>query len=204
VSAEPPVLPAASSETRRTVGVALAGGAVLGVLILAGQLYLIGQVFNGNSGTRFASSTAGATSIQCSPVESLATHYHVALRLHRDGGTDVLPANTGINTFCLYWIHVHDGSGIVHVEAPAAYQDHTFVLADVFAVAKLRFDAGHLGSASYPGRALSVYVDGGRWSGSPGAVPLVNLEAIDVVTPGETFSYQPFAWPNGFRPPAGA
>jgi hypothetical protein len=185
----------------RNVWLALGVGSVFGILILVGQLLLIGQIFNGRSSTRYASGTAGATRIQCSPVESLATHYHVALLIHRNGGTDVLPAQTGINTFCLYWIHVHDDSGIVHVEAPAAYRDHAFVLADVFAVAKTRFDANHLGSASFPGTALSVYVDGVKWSGSPGDVPLVDLQTIDVVAPGESFSYLPYDWPSGFQPP---
>jgi hypothetical protein len=184
-----------------TVALALGVGSILGVLILVGQILLIGQLFNGSSAPRRAPGTAGTTTdIQCSPVESLATHYHVALQVHQNGGIDVLPANTGINAFCLYWIHVHDDSGIVHVEAPAAYRDHVFVLADVFAVAKKRFDANHLGSASFPGRAISVYVDGVKWSGPPGEVPLVDLQTIDVVAPGESFTYEAFAWPKGFQP----
>ena len=185
-----------------TVAVALGGGALLAVLIVIGQVLLMGQLlFNTGSNARLASGTAGAASIQCSPYESLATHYHVALLMHRNGATDVLPARTGINTFCLYWIHVHDSSGIVHVEAPPAYRDHAFLLADAFAVANLRLDAHHLGSASFTNGAVSVYVDGVRWNGSPGAAPLVNLQTIDVVAPGEIFTYRPYAWPSGFQPP---
>lgn len=180
------------------MGIALAVGAVVGVLILVGQLLLIGQIFNPNKARRHAPGTAGATQIQCSPVESLATHYHVALRIHRNGGTEVLPAKTGIKTFCLYWIHVHDDSGILHVEAPAAYQDHAVLLGDAFAVAKIRLDAGHLGSATFPAGNVAVYVDGVKWNGKPGEVPLVDLQAIDVVAPGEHFAYQPFDWPSGF------
>jgi hypothetical protein len=192
---------AATPGVNRKVGLALGSGAVFGVLILVGQLFLMGQIFNTDSKTRYASSIAGATQIQCSPVESLATHYHFALRIHRNGGTEVLPAQTGINTFCLYWIHVHDDSGIVHVEAPAAYQDHAFLLADAFAVAKIRLAADHLGTASFPGGGVSVYVDGAQWHGEPGAVPLVDLQTIDVVAPGEHFAYQPFKWPSDFLPP---
>jgi hypothetical protein len=189
----------------RTVGLALGAGAVLAVLIVIGQVLLMGQIlFNTGSNARLATGTAGATSIQCSPYESLATHYHVALLIHRNGGTDVLPSQTGINVLCLYWIHVHDDSGIVHVEAPAAYRDHAFLLADAFAVAKLRLDAHHLGSASFPDGSVSVYVDGVKWKGAPGEVPLVNLQTIDVVAPGESFSYQPYAWPSGFQPPPSA
>lgn len=193
-------IPPRSAASSRTVGLAIGAGAVVGVLILLGQVMLIGMVFNGNSSTRFASTVPGTTRIQCSPSESLATHYHVALLLHRHGSTDVLPAQTGINAFCLYWIHVHDDSGIVHVEAPAAYQDHAFLLADAFAVAKLRLDANHLGSESFPAGGVAVYVNGAKWYGQPGAAPLVDLQTIDVVAPGEHFVYQPFSWPDGFRP----
>jgi hypothetical protein len=183
-----------------TVALALGVGAVFGVIILVGQVLLIGLIASGNGAARQAPGSAASTNIQCSRVESLATHYHVAVLIHENGGTDVLPAYTGINAFCLYWIHVHDDSGIVHVEAPAAYRDHVFVLADVFAVAKQRFDANHLGSAAFPGQTISVYVNGVRWNGSPGEVPLVNLQTIDIVAPGESFTYEAFAWPNGFGP----
>jgi hypothetical protein len=188
-----------------TVWLALGAGAVLAVFILIGQAFLMGLIFFNNGSTaRLASGSTGATSIQCSPSESLATHYHFALLIHRGGGIDVLPSQTGINAFCLYWIHVHDNSGIVHVEAPAAYQDHTFVLADAFAVAKERLDAHHLGAASFPTGTVSVYVDGVKWSRAPGDAPLVNLQTIDVVAPGESYVYRPFAWPSGFQPPPSA
>ena len=197
-------MPPRSRATSRTVGLALGVGALVGVLILLLQVMLIGIVFNGSSNARFASTVPGTTRIQCSPSESLATHYHVALLLHRNGGTDVLPARTGINAYCLYWIHVHDDSGIVHVEAPAAYQDHAFLLADAFAVAKLRLDASHLGSASFPRGGVTVYINGAKWNGEPGAAPLVDLQTVDVVAPGERFVYRPFGWPDGFLPPPNA
>jgi hypothetical protein len=204
VSAESPIPAEGPSRVNRKVGLALGVGSIFGVLILAGQVLLAGQIFNKDSTPRYAPTTAGTTRIQCSPFESLATHYHVALRIHRNGGIDVLPAGTGINALCLFWIHVHDDSGIVHIEAPAQYQGHAFLLADAFSVAKLPLDANHLGSATYPGGGLSVYVDGIKWNGAPGAVPLVDLQTIDIVAPGEAFAYRPFNWPNGFQPPPSA
>lgn len=171
-----------------TVALALGVGSVFALLITVGQLFLISQIITNRSATSPAPGVVAATSIQCSPVESLATHYHVALLIHSGGSVDVLPPYTGIKSDCLYWLHVHDDSGIVHVEAPAAYKDHSFVLGDVFAVAKLPFDAHHLGSDSYSGRSLAVYVNGVKWSGKPGEVPLVNLETIDVVAPGESYT----------------
>ena len=189
----------------RTVALAVSAFVFVGVLIAAGQLAFIGLLLQGNkSGPRPAAGATGSTKIECSPVESLDTHFHVALRIHQAGLVDVLPARTGISVTCLYWIHVHDGSGIVHIEAPAAYRDHVFVLADVFRVAGERLDASHIDTTSYPGGGVAVYLDGTRWDQAPGAVPLVDLETIDVVAPGESFSYRAFAWPSGFAPPPAA
>ena len=74
-------------------------------------------------------------------------------------------------------------------------------MADAFAGAKLRLDSEHLGSSAYSSGTVTVYIDGVKWSGAPGAVPLKNLETIDVVAPGERFTYQPFNWPSGFGAP---
>jgi hypothetical protein len=176
-------------------------GSLVGVLILAGQAWLISSLTAANSPAKRTPGVATATAISCSPIEELATHYHVALFLHRNGGVGVLPAGTGIEATCLYWIHVHDDSGIVHIEAPAGYRDHVFVLADAFAVAGMRLDAHHIGSNSYPGRDVTDYVDGKRWAGNPGAVQLVDTETIDVVAPGQPYTYTPFKWPPGFVSP---
>jgi hypothetical protein len=176
-------------------------GSVFGILILVGQLLLIGLIHNaGPQPPRTASGGSGTTQVECSPVESLATHYHVALRIHRDGRVDVLPAQTGIQLACIYWLHVHDNSGIVHIEGPAAYQDHVFVLADLFGVAKLRLDAHHLGGSTFSTGSVAVYADGQRLSGAPEAAPLVASQTLDIVAPGEAFSYKAFGWPKGFLP----
>ena len=184
----------------RTAAVVVGLGTVVGILIAAGQFALIGLA-SYHPQPRVAAGAAQATKIQCSPLEALATHYHVALRIHETGMASVLPAGTGIEATCFYWIHVHDDSGIVHVEAPKTYSDHTFVLADVFAVAGMRFDAHHLGSRTFAGHSLSVYVEGNLWTGAPGDAPLEPLQTIDVVGPGQPFSYRPFGWPGGFLPP---
>ena len=194
--------PADRPPTNPTVALAVSAFVFVGILIAAGQLAFIGLLIQSRQTTpRAAPAGAGSTNIPCQPVESLETHYHVALRIHQAGRVDVLPAHTGIGVTCLYWIHVHDSSGIVHIEAPAAYQDHVFVLADVFGVAGEQLDATHLRSSSYPGGAVSVYVNGKRWEQAPGAAPLADLETIDVVAPGESFSYRVFPWPKGFGSP---
>jgi hypothetical protein len=143
----------------------------------------------------------GSLKIPCSPIEQLEIHYHVALLIHEEGRVDTLPAGTGIEPLCFYWLHVHDDSGIVHIEAPADYQDHLFLLADVFGVAGLRLDRHHLGSGDYGKAEVRVFVNGVRWTGEPGSAPLHDLDTIDVVAPGEPFEYTPFDWDAGFLSP---
>jgi len=187
--------------TARTV---VALGAAAGVLILLGQLVLLRTLAPASAGGfRPTPPAAGTTTIDCTPVDQLATHYHVALLIHHQGVVDVLPAQTGIEDGCIYWIHTHDDSGIVHIEAPASYQDHVFVLGDAFNVAGMRLDDHHLGSESFAGGKVAVYVNGVRWAGAPGSAPLIEADTIDVVAPGESYRYQAFDWPPGFvAPPA--
>jgi hypothetical protein len=48
-----------------------------------------------------------------------AYHIHAMLQLIVPGGTLTAPANVGINPAqCMYWVHTHDESGLIHIEAP--------------------------------------------------------------------------------------
>ena len=187
----------------RTATAAIAAIALAGFLVFLGQIFAVRSLAGAAHPPAKAGDAAipGATVIHCTPVEQLATHYHFALLIHEDGRVVTLPAGTGIEPLCIYWIHVHDGSGIVHVEAPSAYQDHAFLLVDAFSVAGLRLDRHHLGGASFPGGEVAVYDNGVRWTGEPGALPPKDLDTVDVVAPGQPYRYLPFGWPPGFRPP---
>src|SRR5579859_425038 len=59
--------------------------------------------------------------ISCDFAEASTYHVHAHLSIVVDG-KEVAgpPANTGIHFehLCLYWLHTHDSSGIIHIEAP--------------------------------------------------------------------------------------
>ncbi|MBV9282137.1 MAG: hypothetical protein JOZ41_18815, partial [Chloroflexi bacterium] len=65
--------------------------------------------------------------IRCLGNEALDFHIHQHLDLY-DHGTHVLvPAyigipNNGQYATCYYWIHVHDQTGVIHVESPIQRQ----------------------------------------------------------------------------------
>jgi hypothetical protein len=59
--------------------------------------------------------------IRCDQLEQSAYHIHVLLAIYINGSQRQVPGQIGIapDGSCLYWMHTHDASGIVHIEAPA-------------------------------------------------------------------------------------
>ncbi len=71
--------------------------------------------------------------VQCQASESVVYHIHIALTLYNHGKAVMVPQDIGIPAsksineaaqdpqnpnVCLYWLHTHDPSGIVHIESP--------------------------------------------------------------------------------------
>lgn len=59
--------------------------------------------------------------IRCDQLEQSAYHIHVLLAIYINGTQRQVPGQIGIpaDGSCLYWMHTHDATGIVHIEAPA-------------------------------------------------------------------------------------
>lgn len=68
--------------------------------------------------------------IRCDPLMQPALHFHVHLDVFLRGRQMVVPAQVGISTSgsCVYWLHTHDASGVIHVEAPATETARVFTL----------------------------------------------------------------------------
>ena len=69
--------------------------------------------------------------IRCQEGEQLAYHIHVRLDLFDRGSRVEVPANIGVFPECLYWVHTHDNSGLIHVEAP---EGRDVMLRDLMAI----------------------------------------------------------------------
>jgi len=54
-------------------------------------------------------------------LEQQGYHIHVHVSMYINGQATPLPQGVGIapNNSCLYWLHTHDTSGVIHIEAPA-------------------------------------------------------------------------------------
>ena len=74
--------------------------------------------------------------IPCSTQEQLAYHEHAYLALFNNGQRVAIPLGIGLTyqqggTPCLYWLHTHDPSGVLHIEAE---HEITPTLGDLFAI----------------------------------------------------------------------
>jgi hypothetical protein len=118
----------------------------------------------------------GPHHVECNVSEVLIEHIHAALRIEAHGRNVPVPANIGIvqaggTPICFYWLHTHDDSGLIHVEAPMG----TFTLADFFAVWGEPLSSTQIGT--YHGHVTAT-VNGKKFDGPPQQIPLVDGETI--------------------------
>jgi hypothetical protein len=78
----------------------------------------------------FSDNTSSPTGIvqgvECDPLEGTIFHIHAHLDLIVDSKPVTIPAGIGIKpNECLYWLHTHNTSGVIHIESP---QQTTFTL----------------------------------------------------------------------------
>lgn len=94
-----------------------------------------------------------------SQMEASDLHTHQHLDLDVDGHRVQVPALVGIDPAAgLAPLHVHDTSGVIHVESPVV---RTYTLGQFFAVWGVRFSPTCLGGyCTNPTRQLRVYVNG--------------------------------------------
>jgi hypothetical protein len=63
--------------------------------------------------------TLSVDGIQCNASEQLLFHIHAHLSIFVNGQLMYIPPQMGIiPEKCIYWLHTHDESGIIHIESP--------------------------------------------------------------------------------------
>lgn len=116
--------------------------------------------------------------VYCDASEQVAVHYHAHLSIYINGQAVQIPANTGIASDCIYWLHTHDTTGVIHIEAP---QNTRFTLGQFFDIWKNQFaDLGN----GFPSQldqtsGWSVYVDGKPYQGD---FRNLQLQAHELIT----------------------
>jgi hypothetical protein len=104
------------------------------VLVIAASVYLFAMRTPDDSSASAQGSNSAypkVDNIICEANEQGNYHVHAHLSLYISGQQVPIPQNLGIATdqSCLYWLHTHDTSGVIHVEAPSK---QTFVLGTFF------------------------------------------------------------------------
>jgi hypothetical protein len=191
----------AAEKRRRRNQRALLGGsaavAVAGVTALAVALWPTSSAA-GNAtpptllaprGTLTGSAVDG---IGSGAMEQLAFHIHAHVAIYVDGERRLVPAGIGIvgDGAAFYWLHTHDESGIVHMEAPV---QRGFTLGELFDMWQQPLSAAQVGPAQGP---VTVLVDGKPVAGDPRAVPL-GAYAVIQLDVGTAVRFQPYAFPAG-------
>ncbi|WP_376795200.1 hypothetical protein [Thermogemmatispora sp.] len=165
----------------------LSGGIVVILLLLlgGGAYFLIRSGSGGQSQSQNLSQSHPIVDaayppvdrVYCDASEQVAVHYHAHLSIYINGQPIQIPANTGIASDCIYWLHTHDTTGVIHIEAP---QNERFTLGQFLAIWKNKFlDLG----SGFPGQldqstGWTVYVDGKPYQGDFHALPLQAHELI--------------------------
>jgi hypothetical protein len=97
--------------------------------------------------------------------QSYHVHAHVTIL---DAGKQLLiPANTNINldAGCVYWLHTHDTSGIIHIEAPHKITPTLGTFFDIWGQPLSRHRVAT--ALVQPGQSMRVYVDLKPYAGNP-------------------------------------
>jgi hypothetical protein len=96
--------------------------------------------------------------IRCNSMEQFAMHIHAHLDIIINGVYFLVQSQIGIPSSCFYWLHTHDESGLIHIEAP---MQRDFTLGQFFDIwgKKLSNDQifTYVADANNP---LNVYING--------------------------------------------
>jgi hypothetical protein len=112
-----------------------------------------------------ASAAPTIDGIQCNPSEKFVLHNHVHIDTFINGQRYTVPSQVGIiPERCIYWLHTHDDSGIIHIESPVV---KNYTLGQFFDIWNKKFNNSQIFDNVANGKnnnTLSVYVNGQKVS----------------------------------------
>jgi hypothetical protein len=112
-----------------------------------------------------SSSSLGIDNIKCEVIEHLTFHIHAHLDIFINGKPYIVPSQIGIvPNKCLYWMHTHDDTGVIHIESP---ENRNFTLGQFFDIWNEKFNNTQIFDniiSNNKNNTLSVYVNGNKAS----------------------------------------
>jgi len=120
--------------------------------------------------------------IPCQTNEGVQLHIHSHLAIYVHGKLVQIPEAIGVqpippNSGCLYWIHTHDASGVIHVESGSvsAPNGGPYTLGDFFDIWGEKLSNDQIGPYNGP---VTAFVNGVPYSGDLRAIPLRSHQRI--------------------------
>ena len=119
--------------------------------------------------------------VGCGAQEYATLHVHTHLAIFNDGKQIQVPEYVGfapnLAGGCLYWLHTHDGSGIIHIESPSISppQGGPFTLGMFFDIWGQPLSSN--GVATFDG-PVTAYVNGAKYDGDLRAIELHSHQQI--------------------------
>lgn len=164
-------------------GVQLVDGTAVGA-----PAYAQGDTPQGGSG-------APVDGVGCQAMEGAVVHVHAHLALFENGKQLQLPAQVGIvpssQPPCLYWLHTHDASGIIHVESPEARAFTLGTFFDIWGQPLTRTAAAGMHGP------LHVFLNGSPYGGDPRTIPLTAHQQIAIEAGSPVVPPPRYVFPNG-------
>jgi hypothetical protein len=135
-----------------------------------------------------------------------APHPHAQLTIYQNGTQLAVPIAIGIKDpfivndngndaaiagSCFYWLHTHDASGILHVEAPNA---GPFTLGQFFDIWGEPLSNGNV--AGLTGN-MTIYVDGAPYTGDPRAITITSHKLITIEVGSPIVAPPAYKFPSG-------
>jgi len=172
---------------RRRRDQVMIGGAAL-VLVTAIVVVLV-MVIGGNKAkvlpVRPMAQGATVDDVKCQLTEQVAYHIHQHLAIFVNGAQKTIPAGIGIpggtpvqgevaGGKCLYWLHTHDTSGVIHVESPT---QRNYTLGQFFDIWGWPLTTSQVGRAT---GKVTTYVNGKQFSSDPSSITLTPHEVIQL------------------------
>ena len=95
---------------------------IIALLVITG--IVAGIIYAGYRSDNTSSSAAPTIDgIECDTSEFTTFHIHAHLDFFVNGNHLTVPERIGIvNNKCLYWLHTHDSSGVIHIESPKSQE----------------------------------------------------------------------------------
>jgi hypothetical protein len=138
--------------------------------------------------------------IQCGGMEYATLHIHPHVSLFVNGKQLQIPQGIGFGLAsaanpqgCLYWIHTHDASGIIHIEAPQieAPAGGPYTLGMLFDIWGQPLTDNAIADAKGP---VTAYVNGTKYDGDLRQIPLkshqeITLEVGTPVVPPPSYTF---------------